>query len=419
LGVPGDRKNPWLDYSDWKIQTLSRLRAQGLATTELWNYLPIPCQKKPLKTIQPWVPTQRACSDATAPNTIPQPPDAPLEIPASYEPILANLQKDADELSRLVAPCSSDQKSPPPDCKDYLDLSKAISALGLRHERISSALSDAENLLPGMIPKITTDMETLYENIQLTPDANTIDPVVVGVIPGPKSGGQPTVVEKQALGTYKALAPQISYTLNEQNQIANSLLGLPSATQKQSIVTVSAVYAAPRFEGSAGAFFSWLPNRTFSNVTNVTVVGGVPAPTSIQIEMTKTTPPLVIPYAAANYRISREYTWLGGRRGATYLTLGVALNAYDTQVEYAGGFSFSWRSLMISPLYHLGHGIHLTDGETVGQTWCVYGNGATATSTPPLCTGPPPAPSTKTFWTGQFAIGISVRLPTTFTSTNQ
>ena len=74
----------------------------------------------------------------------------------------------------------------------------------------------------------------------------------------------------------------------------------------------------------------------------------------------------------------------GGRRGAVYLTAGVALNPYDTQVEYAGGLSFSWRYLMISPLYHLGHATHLIDGETVGQTWCDYGGTATATSSPPL-----------------------------------
>src|ERR1700693_3787442 len=113
--------------------------------------------------------------------------------------------------------------------------------------------------------------------------------------------------------------------------------------------------------------------------------GTMIAPVDVKIDMTKTGSPLVIPFAAANYRISPEYDWLGGRRKAIYATLGVGLNPYNTQVEYVGGFSFSWRYLMFSPLYHLGHGIHLTQGEQVGQIWCVYG--AASGSNPPPCAG--------------------------------
>lgn len=324
-------------------------------------------------------------------------------------------ETDLAQLSALLPDCTPD----PPhseDCQQFLTIKDSIAVLNGRHQRVMQALVDATDLLPTILTKITSDMQTLYENISLTPDTAP-ESIEVGVIPGPSSVTPPDAGEKKILTLYKALAPTITYTLNEQNQIANSLLGLPAATQKQSVATITALYAAPRFEGSGGAFFSWLPNRTFSNVTNVAVTGGVPAPTSIQIEMTKTTPPLIVPFAAANYRISPEFTWLGGRRGAVYLTAGVGLNAYDIQVEYPAGLSFSWRYLMISPLYHLGHGTHLIDGERVGQTWCQYGNGATATSSPPVCAGAPPAPATKSYWTGQFAIGISVRVPTTYAST--
>jgi hypothetical protein len=186
-------------------------------------------------------------------------------------------------------------------------------------------------------------------------------------------------------------------------------------------VTITMLYAEPRFEVSAGAFLSRLNNRTFSNITDVTITNGTPIPANVKLIETKTTRPLIIPFAAGNYRMSSEFTWpgwLGGRRGAIYGTFGVGLNPYNTQVEYFGGFSISWRYLMISPVYHLGHDTHLTQGEQVGQIWCQYGGGATATSSPPACAGSPPAPSTKTFWTGAFAVGISVRVPTTFTSTN-
>ena len=182
------------------------------------------------------------------------------------------------------------------------------------------------------------------------------------------------------------------------------------------MIAITTLYAEPKFEVSAGAFLSWLPNRSFANKTEVTIKKGVPTATDVKIDMTKTVPPLVIPFPAANYRISPEYDWLGGRRKAFSATLGVGLNSSNTQVEYVGGFSFSWRYLMFSPLYHLGHGTHLTQGEEVGQIWCVYG--AASGSNPPACGGSPPSPTTKTYWTGAFALGISVRVPTTFSSSN-
>jgi hypothetical protein len=260
-------------------------------------------------------------------------------------------------------------------------------------------------------------MQTLLTNISLAP-AGSSEPTKVGIIPAPVSAGRRDSSEQKVLAPYNQLAPQVVYTLNAQNEIANPLLGLPSATQKSPLVTITLLYAEPRFEVSAGAFLSALNNRTFSNVTEVTVTSGTPSPSDIKIAETKTTRPLIIPFAAGNYRISPEFTWPGGRRGALYGTLGVGLNPYNTQVEYFAGFSVSWRYLMFSPVYQIGHDSHLTQGEQVGQIWCQYGGGATPTSTPPICAGSPPAPSTKSFWTGAFAFGISVRIPTTFGSTN-
>ena len=159
---------------------------------------------------------------------------------------------------------------------------------------------------------------------------------------------------------------------------------------------------------------SWLPNRTFSNLTEVAVTGNTPAPSNITLVDTRTTPPLVIPYVAANFRLGQEFTWgknNQGRRGALYATAALALNPYNTQLEYAAGLSISWRYLMFSGLYHLGHPVHLTQGEQVGQVWCTYSGGT--------CSPSPPTPSTTNYWTGAFAIGIGVRIPTLFSTTNQ
>jgi hypothetical protein len=107
----------------------------------------------------------------------------------------------------------------------------------------------------------------------------------------------------------------------------------------------------------------------------------------------------VIPFAGANWKLGNNFQYLG-RRGAFYLTVAVGINPNTTTTEFAAGPSLSWRFLMVSTLYHLGRDIHLTQGEQVGQEW----------------SGTPQTPSTKRFWTGAFAIGISVRVPTTFGS---
>ena len=215
------------------------------------------------------------------------------------------------------------------------------------------------------------------------------------------------------LAPFKALGRQIAYTLNAQNQIVVSALSVPTPAQKTAILAITALYADPSLEVSVGAFVSWLPNRSFSNYTDIKqTTSGNPSPVDVKISET-TSRPEVLPFAAANYRIGRDFVMPGQRRGAVYGTLAFALNPYNQLPEFGAGFSLSWRSFMFSPLYHLGHGIHLTQGEMVGEIWCVYG--AASGSIPPPCGSPPPAPSTKTYWTGRFAIGISIRVPTTFT----
>jgi hypothetical protein len=155
-------------------------------------------------------------------------------------------------------------------------------------------------------------------------------------------------------------------------------------------------------------------NACFSRTLTAT-----PTPTDVKITETTTNPPLLLPYYAAHYRISPEFTWFGRRRGAIYVTGALAVNPYLTELDYGAGFSVSWRYLIFSPLYHLGHSTHLTQGEQVGQIWCVYSSSASATTVPPSCAGAPPAPTTKNYFTGAFALGIGVRIPTTYSSTNK
>jgi len=407
LGVPADTPNPWDEFPAWQTYMRAEIVRQGNTTSVLLGRLPGPCQKSsdPKPVPGPWLAPARPCK-SDPPVTATQESDNPIAIPdgfdALYETLTANLGR--------LGPGR-------PDPDTYKRIQDLKNQLDQRKDRISQMIVAVNELLPGFMTKISTDMQTLLANISLV-RVTPSNPIRLGVIPSPPSADHPKP-EERVLVPYKALAPQITYTVNAQNQIANPLLALPAAAQKQPIVTVTVLYASPRFEISAGTFLSWLPNHTFANVTDIAVTNGVPAPADIKIGMTTTTAPLVIPFVAANYRISPEFTWLGGRRGAVYATAGVSLDPYNTQVEYAAGLSVSWRFLMLSPLFHLGRPLHLTQGEQVGQTWCKYDNGATSSSTPPACAGSPPAPSTKNYWRGAFAIGISVRVPTTFSSSNR
>jgi hypothetical protein len=408
--------SPWENYSAWRNSLMSAIRQQGADTTALYDLLPVPCQKlanpatkqpaDPPPPTGPWLPPARTCQP---PYTTTQPSSTPLAIPSSFDSTYGQLQTDLAGL-------------PPgrPNDETYGKIQTLKAQLDERKEQVSQAIATSSILLPAFITKASTDMQTLLTNISIAPNASRA-PTRVGIIPAPVTAGHGAPSEKKVLAPYNQLGPQVVYTLNAQNEIANPLLGLPSATQKQPLVTVTLLYAEPRFEVSAGAFLSLMNNRTFSNFTDVTITGSTPAPKDVRIIETKTTRPLIIPFAAGNYRVSPEFTWpawLGGRRGAVYGTLGVGLNPYNAQVEYFGGVSVSWRFLMLSPVYQIGHDTHLTQGEQVGQIWCQFGGGATSTSTPPACAGNPPTPTTKSFWTGAFALGISVRIPTTFSSTN-
>jgi hypothetical protein len=400
-GVPETKlPDPWVKYDEWRTQMLKDLSTLGTATSNLLAELPGACQKKTdPKPSGPWVAPPRRCKhtgDTTAPPTV------PLAVPATYDAVRTQL--DADYQTFLNAGPTAATKQEVDDLKTQLDA---------RHNRIVALLPNYTFVLPTTITKITTDMQTLEANITLVPDTKVRE-TFVGIIRDPVS----TDKADRPLAPFHLLGRQVTYTLNEQNQIANSLLQLPAATQKQAVLTITVLFADPKFEVSTGAFFSWMPNRSFANSTQISIVNGVPTQGNVFINETTSSSPEIIPFAAANYRLGPDFHLraLGNRRSAVYATLAVALNPYNTTVEYAAGFSFSWRFLMLSPLFHIGENTHLTQGEAPNQVWCT--NGAAAGSTPPPCVGAPPAPSTTTFWRGAAAFGIGIRIPTTFSATN-
>jgi len=189
----------------------------------------------------------------------------------------------------------------------------------------------------------------------------------------------------------------ITYSLNVLNMISNSQEAAPDPTKKKLLASIAVNFAdypsrpsTLRWEASVGAFFSTLPVRSFS-VAPVFTSGAI----SDNIIAQNVLHPTVVPFAAANYRISNDLGWTRWK-SAIYLTGAVGVNPNTVSADFASGLSISWRSLMLSPLWHYGHDVRLTQGLYVGESLGVGFKGSLAT---------------QTYWKSSFAVGISIRVP--------
>jgi hypothetical protein len=387
--VPDGTFDPWKDYGNWRLQLLCELNG-GEKECKICVAPHAPPFKglfEDAAKLVSQLPTLATTAKPGDPPSLPDPSIALLDL----TDIVSRLAKAKKDIQNL---------SPGPD-KNAFEL--RYNAIFAHEQRLLNALTTYSS----GVSKIVADLQTYFGNITLASGDSTYPPL--GLIVDPIS-------DDSRSASAKFLGRQITYTLFAQNQIATPLMSIPTATQRTALVTITALYADPRFEVASGAFFSSLPNRTFANYTNVTeTTAGTPAPVNIKITKT-TSRPEVLPFVAANYRLLPEFT-IDKRRAAVYASLAVALNPYDTLPEFAGGVSFSWRSFVLSPLYHLGHATHLTQGEYVGEIWCEYYSSPPPSGTlPPQCSSAPPAPTTKTYWTNAIAFGISIRIPTTFGS---
>ena len=145
---------------------------------------------------------------------------------------------------------------------------------------------------------------------------------------------------------------------------------------------MNVLYGDSKWEASVGTFFSTLSVRSFSAPSAGVITQNILHPT-------------VVPFAAANYRLTRDLSWTRWR-SAAYLTAAIGVNPNTVTADFAAGPSLSWRGLMVSGLWHYGHDTRLTQGFKVGDTL------------PSSYSGKPP---NETFWTSSFAVGIAVRVP--------
>lgn len=101
----------------------------------------------------------------------------------------------------------------------------------------------------------------------------------------------------------------------------------------------------------------------------------------------------VVPAAFFNFPLGRELV-VKKQRMAFLLTGAIGYTPATSSVALAAGPSFSWGSIVISPLADFGRDAQLSGGWTVGASL------GTAT-----------APATTNVWDVKFAIGVSVRVP--------
>jgi hypothetical protein len=188
----------------------------------------------------------------------------------------------------------------------------------------------------------------------------------------------------------KIVTRQVTYAVDALNLVQNSQVAIPDPSKKRAIASVTILYGDSKWEASAGTFFSTLPIRSFS-VGPVFTAGKV---TDTQIAES-VLHPTIVPFAAANYRLTHDLAWTKWR-SALYWTGAVGVNPNTVSADFATGLSLSWRGLMFSGLFHVGHGVRLTQGLYTGET---LGPDFSGTAT------------TETYWKGAAAFGIAVRVP--------
>jgi hypothetical protein len=189
----------------------------------------------------------------------------------------------------------------------------------------------------------------------------------------------------------------VTYALDALNLISNSQEAAPDPTKKKLLASIAINFAdypskpsTLRWEASLGTFFSSLPVRSFS-VAPVFTGGAI----TNNVIAQNILHPTVVPFAAANYRISNDLGWTRWK-SAIYWTGAVGVNPNTVSADFASGPSISWRSLMLSALWHYGHDIRLTQGLYVAE---------------PLGAGFKGSLSTQTYWKSSFALGVSIRVP--------
>lgn len=399
--APKTTPDPWTDYPSWRFFVLCELVGGSVnKTSGSEKETPCPDTDNPV-SLPPFINVLGRISGLQA-----QLPSSP---PTSQPPNAIFDQSTFDGLAKTIT-------SEIPKLTDENDRSKVVSQLN-KFQQSETELMARLSVLSSTLGNIQKDFLLYYQNILIAIDA----------VPTPHSGDKgsfslvgiiydPWDPNGRSVSPYSGfLGRQVAYVVNAINNVATSKNSIVASSNKTSLSNVTVLYADPRFETSAGAMVSFVHNRTFANQTISNASADSPyANGDIIITQTKTDPELV-PFVAGHWRLGNEFTMPGGRRGAVYGSIWGGLNPYVTVPDYGAGPTISWRSFMVSFLYSRVHQTSLIGGEYQNELVC----GPTPTGSSIIlspCNGTPPAPVTKTTPLNAFAIGISMRIPTSFTT---
>jgi hypothetical protein len=186
----------------------------------------------------------------------------------------------------------------------------------------------------------------------------------------------------------------VNYTLNRLNLVSNGQEVANDGSKKVPIVTVAVVYGEAHWEGDTGVALAFRPIRTFTVAPVVS--GGTQAASYISESKAS---PEVAPFVGADYRLGPDFK-LFGWRGGFYFTGGIGYNTSQESADYLVGPSISWRGLLLSGLCDFGHGSHLAQSLTVGESLGTMATPTTITTLP-----------TTNYWAPALSVGISVRIP--------
>jgi hypothetical protein len=188
----------------------------------------------------------------------------------------------------------------------------------------------------------------------------------------------------------------VTYNVNALNLILNPATTTDN-TKKKLVVAITVVYGDVRWEVSAGTFFSSIPVRSIS--VSPVFMSGSPDDTVIEKKVAESdVRPLVIPFAAINYRLTHDFTRPQWRENF-YWSFAVGINPNTVTADFATGPGWSYRGLLFNGFWHVGHDVRLVpnSGVKVGDTL-----GASFSGSLP----------TETYWRfDAYGIGISVRVP--------
>jgi hypothetical protein len=238
-----------------------------------------------------------------------------------------------------------------------------------------------------------------------------------GVKPPPQDSYSILVATKDSEIYGVSVSRPASFQLNALNLVTNAQAASIDTTKKKTVASVNLNFADSsrwlgvntfRWEGSAGAFFSAIPDRSFAvstlyyqNGASAIAPQNCPAASTNNpvgtvcdnIVTQKILRPSIVPFTALHYRISPDAKFIPWKT-ALYMTGAVGYNVNTSSADFAGGLSITWRSIMISPLWHFGHDVELTNGLYLNESLGANFKGTL---------------TTQDYWRNMFAVGVSLR----------